>query len=329
MKFDDADYHEGAALEAGQPIEHAFTHIGLVLAWMIRHDLHDPSMFSDKHVDAVRSGSWTGSDLRDDVDGKLMSDWFTRDGAAFLAARYDAYLDAYGAAFPSSGDYDVIDDASSRAVTDPILDDLYGDWLAAGRPGPSPRAEPAFEMPELADLPDIPLDQIPIGHTVVIDALTGGWEVVDPRDHASHADVAMEDRLRQLLPADAFLSSATGTQWGDSRLNRVLRDLGVRPKDVRIAHGMGGTGPGLFASLYRVPGVDAGRLQDAFAMVIHRPDRRPWGTRTIGATTVAWADGSFGASDEPAAVAYWAEDEIVLHLYGPVPLVETAVRALS
>ena len=330
MKFDDVDYHEAAALEAGRPIEQAFTHMGLLLGWMIRHDLQEPSMFEPEQLDAVRSGSWTGSDLRDDVDGKLVSDMFTAEGVAFLAARYDAYLDAYGQAFASASDYGVADDADARAIADQILDRSFAEWIAAGRPVPDPRAEPAFEFPELAAVPDIPLDQIPPGHIVDVNALTGTWETVDLREHAPHVDVDMEARLQEILPADAEVSSSTGTGWGDSRLSRVLRDLGVRPSDVTVTSAIGGTGPRVVTAIvYRIPGVRRERLHAAFAMVIHRPTPKPWETRKVEGTSVGWADGSFGPSDEPSAVAYWAEDGVVFHLYGPVPVVEAAIRTLS
>src|SRR5690349_15012547 len=40
--YDRIDWHLDSAIAAGQPEENAFAHIGLYLAWLIRHDLHDP-----------------------------------------------------------------------------------------------------------------------------------------------------------------------------------------------------------------------------------------------------------------------------------------------
>ncbi|MEJ7803359.1 MAG: hypothetical protein WKH68_08315 [Candidatus Limnocylindria bacterium] len=45
--YDKLDYHVDGALQAGQPEERAFTHIGLYLAWLIRHDLHNPELVRD------------------------------------------------------------------------------------------------------------------------------------------------------------------------------------------------------------------------------------------------------------------------------------------
>jgi hypothetical protein len=327
MKFDDAGYHEAAAIEAGQPVEHGFTHMGLALAWAIRRDLVDPELFAPEHIDLVRSGSWTGSDLRDEVDGKLVSDMFTDDGAAFLAARYDAYLGAYTATFASVAEYSVVDDDAARAVVEPILDGLYRDWVAVGKPGPAPGSDDHVEYPEF-ELPDIDWQALPTGTGVQLNA-DGSWSVVAPPP-ARHDDVDMEARIRPALPPDADLASTTASHWGDSRLNRVLRDLGVKPKAVTVTHGMGGTGPEVVVTMaYRVPGAAADQLLGAFALVVTRPSHAPWTTRVIGPTTVAWADGTFDDIGDDGAVAYWAEDGLVLHVAGPVAAVETAIRALA
>ena len=72
--YDELDWHYDTAIEAGQPEENAFTHIGLYLAWLIRHDLHDPDLIPKQHSDALKRGEMTGSDLADDIDGKLVGD---------------------------------------------------------------------------------------------------------------------------------------------------------------------------------------------------------------------------------------------------------------
>jgi hypothetical protein len=134
VKFDDIDYHEDATISAGQPIEQAFTHMGLFLAWAIRHDLHDPRSFPADHVGRIKTGTWTGSDIADDVDGKLVSDMFTAEGAGFAAARYGVYLEVYENTFADLPDYGVADDASAAARIEPLLDELYRAWIAAGKP---------------------------------------------------------------------------------------------------------------------------------------------------------------------------------------------------
>ena len=42
MYHDRVDYHVDSTIDAGQPIEHAATHIGHFLQWLILHDLPSP-----------------------------------------------------------------------------------------------------------------------------------------------------------------------------------------------------------------------------------------------------------------------------------------------
>ena len=95
-KYDDVDWHDGAAMEAGQPPEQGFVHIGFYLGWVLKRGLHDPAAIPAEHVAAVLDGSMTGSDLRDDVDGRLVADMLSDEGRAFTDQAYDWYLDAYG-----------------------------------------------------------------------------------------------------------------------------------------------------------------------------------------------------------------------------------------
>jgi hypothetical protein len=155
-KFDDVDYHQEAAVAAGQPIEHAFTHMGLFLAWAIRHNLHDPRFFPADHIGRIEAGAWSGSDIADDVDGKLVSDMFTAEGAEFASARYGDYLEAYGKIFADKSDYGVTDDASSASRIEPILDEFYRAWIAAGKPPPEPSPVSDLVTSELSRIPDIP-----------------------------------------------------------------------------------------------------------------------------------------------------------------------------
>ena len=66
--YDKLDWHFDSAVAAGQPPENAFTHIGFYLAWLIRHDLHNARFLPPEHVEAVKHGEMTGSDLADDID---------------------------------------------------------------------------------------------------------------------------------------------------------------------------------------------------------------------------------------------------------------------
>ena len=158
QKFDDVGWHTGPAAEAGQPREHAFTHIGIFLAWLIRNDFQAPHWFPRDHIRAVKDGSMMGSDRADDIDGKLISDQMTGEGAEFSAARYDRYLSAYNELLGDDAEYPVSETDALYSRLAPVIDALYADWVAAGRPAPEPRQpsplEAEFEtMLETAAIP--------------------------------------------------------------------------------------------------------------------------------------------------------------------------------
>jgi hypothetical protein len=327
-KFDDVDYHQGAAEAAGQPIEQAFTHIGLFLAWAIRHDLHDPAFFPADHVGRIKAGAWTGSDIADDVDGKLVSDVFTAEGAEFASAQYGEYLEAYGNTFADMPDYGVTDDASSASRIEPILDELYRAWIAAGKPPPEPSAVTDLEATEPSRIPDIPWDEIPAGRSVAMSS-DGSWELVEEtRPHEA-------PEVEKLVPADLLgetldLMSSWASHWGSSLLNRALRDLHVRPKDASVATALGGSGERTLAiSIYRVPGIDADRLFERFGSVIVRPGRGRWHDRAVDGRRVSWADGEWAPGVGGVAVAYWTRDGYVFHAAGRPEDVELAVRRVG
>ena len=333
-KYDDLDYHVGPAEEAGQPPEHAFTHIGLYLAWLIRHDLHAPAGFPWEHIEGVKRGEMTGSDLADDIDSKLLSDSMTAEGAAFSDARYRAYLGEWAALFSDAPDYGIADDDASYATVEPLLDRLYAEWIAAGRPTPEPEAPSSLEaqfasMIETAGIPwdELAPDQLEPGIYSVEVKPDGTYELTQPEP--PHDDPALE----ALVPADLLdgpieMNSSTGTNYGSSLFSRAFKQLGVRPRDVGIAHGFGRDGFGL--SLYRVPGASAEALSTAFAAAIYRPRGSKWEIRRVGGIDVSWAEG-YADPDRTIYfnIAYWTRDDLVLHVFGRPEDMETAIRRLG
>lgn len=332
QKFDDVGWHDGPAAAAGQPREHAFTHIGIFLAWLIRHDLHDSRRFPRDHVRAVKAGSMTGSDLADDIDWKLISDEMTAEGAAFTAARYDRYMTEYNELLGDDADYRVPETEALYARVAPVIDGLYAEWVAAGRPAPAPKEASPFEaefdaMFEAAAIPWEDLAEDADGPIEVQLNADGSYEVRRPE--APHDDA----KLEALIPTDVVdppivMSSVSATHWGSSLLNRELKRLGVRPRDVLVAYGFGGSGEKTIAvSLYRVPGASPTQLLEAFGSVIFRPRRSLWSARTIGGTTVLWAEGR--EEDAVRHVAYWTRDELVLHVAGDPSDMEAMIRRLG
>jgi len=332
QKFDDVGWHDGPAAEAGQPREHAFTHIGIFLAWLIRHDLHDPRWFPRDHIQAVKAGSMTGSDIADDIDWKLISDQMTDEGTAFAAARYDGYLTDYGELLGDDGDYRVPETAALYARVAPLIDGLYAGWITAGRPEPEPK-EPSpldSEFDAMFDAAAIPWDDLAKGADGPIEVhlnTDGSYEVRRPE--LPHEDPDLE----ALIPADIvdppfLLSSTSATHWGSSLLSRTLKQLGIPPRDVVVASGVGGSGEGTIAiTIYKVPGASPAELREAFASVIPSPRRSSWSDRSIGDTTVSWAEGKDGS--EYWYVAYWTRDELVIHVAGRPSDMEAIIRRVG
>jgi hypothetical protein len=329
-KFDDVDWHEGSAAEAGQPREHAFAHIGVYLGWLIRHDLHDPRYFPPEHLAGVKDGSMTGSDLADDVDWKLLSDNMTSEGSDFTAARYDAYFNRYNELLGEDADYRRSEDDSLYRQVEPLIDELYAEWVIAGRPAPDPPtptdADAAMEA--MFDAAEIPWDELaenadgPVWVQVHVD---GSYEVEQPETPHRDAD------LEALIPPDAVeppvvMRSVTATQWGSSLLNRALKRLGVRPREATVASGIGTRGA-IVVTVYRVPGAPASRLMEEFGSVIYKPPRARWSERTVGSTTVLWAEGPVESSY--FRMAYWAREEVVFHVAGEREAMEAMIIAIA
>jgi hypothetical protein len=126
-KFDDAGWHDDGAAAAGQPPEHAWTHIALYLTWLIRRDLAARGMLG-RHAHRVRDGGVVDRDLMHWVDAKLVSDLMTYAGADFSEAHYNDYIAAYNRVFAGEPDYSIPADADAYARVEPELDALWAAW---------------------------------------------------------------------------------------------------------------------------------------------------------------------------------------------------------
>ena len=310
--YDELDWHYDTAIEAGQPEENAFTHIGLYLAWLIRHDLHDPELIPAHHSDALKRGEMTGSDLADDIDGKLVGAVMTAEGQAFSDAVYQRYLADYATAFADVPEYGVVDDTASYARIEPFIDRLYAEWLASGGPSDASQPDGGFELARpLAGEDDAGFEAL------------GVIAPPGPDDKPHEAP-----ELERLVPVDltdppleTWSISATG--WGSSLLKHALARLGVPPRDAIVVVGIGGHGEHTLAlTLYSVPEVSADRLLDELALVISLPPRGSWEVREVAGKSVQWA------TDGESTVAFWARDGLVAHVAGDAGDVERAVARM-
>ncbi|MDQ3691241.1 MAG: hypothetical protein M3406_14665 [Chloroflexota bacterium] len=312
--FDKSDNHVDGAVQAGQPEGHAFTHIGLYLAWLIRHDLCNPNFIRPDWAVAVKAGEMTGSDLADAIDGKLVSDLMTPEGAAFTAAHYDDYLDDYATVFASEADYSVADDLGAYARIAPAIDRRYEAWVAGGRPKVG-QHEPDPVPPDASD------PRIAAGETTeakrrrTLDdfrtmAQARGW-VIESSSGPEQLSHAARD-LEELVPRDISqppmsTDSVRANVGGNALLKRALKRLSVKPEECVVVNGIGGQGAGMVTvTLYAIRQLSADELEREFMTVLH-PSGGQWEERTIAGKRVYWAGG------REFQVAFWALDGMVVH----------------
>jgi hypothetical protein len=96
-KYDDASWHWGAAdFPDDAPEENGATHIGMFMTWTIERGLFadpDPTPREVEEVEAVLAGSMSGREfLLKNFNGKLYSDCFTEQAAAFADRHYDDFI---------------------------------------------------------------------------------------------------------------------------------------------------------------------------------------------------------------------------------------------
>jgi len=327
--YDKLDWHFDSAVSAGQPPENAFTHIGFYLAWLIRRDLHDPRAFPSQHIDALKRGEMTGSDLADDIDTKLVSQVMSAEGRAFSDARYATYTSEYSDLFKEQPDYGIVDNSANYARVESLLDRMYAAWVAQGRPDLLPESDDLL----LVSVPTTTSVMVPPGfseerlHELLSHWQPGEVTVLPPwtEQQASHFASDLEALIpRDLTSPPMVVSSVRATEWASSLLNRALKRLEVRPKDAVVVNAIGGSGEQtLTVSIYRVPNVPAERLASEFQSVVSLPRGSRWQRRVVGGREVNWASG------REFAVGYWVRDSMVLHVAGEASTVERAITRLS
>jgi hypothetical protein len=297
-KYDDVDWHDGPAMEAGQPPEHGFVHIGFYLGWVLKRGLHDPAAIPADHVAAVIDGSMTGSDLRDDVDGRLAADMLSDEGRAFTDQAYDWYLDAYARAFAAEPGYGVEDTPANAARVERLVDEAHATWRGGGS-----LESVVVDAGDRVTLPSERADP----HALPSDATA---VTRDPGPARTWGALDLErilvDRLR-LPPRD--VSSVPASEWGSSHLTRALQRLAVQPRNAIVTSALAGSGPqSVMVGLYAVPRVAAAELEREFAGALHRPSSRPWTPVDLAGRRV------LRSRDAEFDVVYWAVDGLVLHL---------------
>lgn len=108
MKYDDAEFYFLNFESDDLPNEAGATHIGMFMAWMIRHDLvsEDLQASASTELELVKSKKITGREFLVDLcDCKLMAEDLSEDGNTFASWYYESnYLDDYAQVFKVRGE---------------------------------------------------------------------------------------------------------------------------------------------------------------------------------------------------------------------------------
>lgn len=136
--FDKAKYHFGGRWPTDLPVEQAYVHAGLFLAWLTYRDLLNPSFAARQSsaIDAVRNRRLTGPQFFRAIDGVLGSSMLSREGEAFTSEYFDLrsgpFIDEYerllAAELPTI--YHVPDTWESYDVLAKHLDSRLAEWRA-------------------------------------------------------------------------------------------------------------------------------------------------------------------------------------------------------
>ena len=138
--FDKAEYHFDSVSDAGLPPSSAYVHGGLLLAWLIEHDLQSDGFDLEygEAVTAIRSGERTGPQVfEDDCSGVLDEELLSDEANAFLqwylndettASFWKDYQDVLTRELPSF--FHVEDNRENYDLLAKRLSARYAEWQA-------------------------------------------------------------------------------------------------------------------------------------------------------------------------------------------------------
>jgi hypothetical protein len=336
--LDSADWHRGAAAERGQPPEHAFTHIGLFLAWLVRNDLHDPAAIPPEIATRVMTGELNGSDLAETVGGRLSADALSPEGAEFAEWYYPRYLDDYQAAFAGQPEYSVTDGGDAYARIAPTIDRRYAEWIAASW-GNEPSTL-TFGADETVGMTTAELDSAarelaeePGGGAIAATGAAEGAGSTRGADGDAGDEAAVPERhdapdLEALLPPEIagralHIVSSRASDWQSSLLRRAIERVGADPAESFVVLGLGGVAEDAFAvTLYAIPGVDQQGLEREFSSDAYLASGQHWERRNVEGRTVWWSEAT------EFDTAFYAMGGLVVTVGGSPATVRTALEAL-
>jgi hypothetical protein len=276
---------------------------------LIRRDLVAADLFAADDLAAVKLGAMSASDLASDVDGKLASSMLTAEGRAFSDYYYDTYIQDFSGGFRDLDIYSIVDDDDSRGRVGRLLDRRYAEWIAAERPAPDSDAV----IPEYEPTPRFERSKKPPSVDEMIDGVQRS--MAEKGTHVAMTRVSdipsphEAPELEQLIPAALKMnvSSVSAANWGDPKLRRALKSLGVSSQAAHVVNAMAGQEPDVRVVLvYVVPGVPPDRLDREFYPVVRGARVKSIHDRVVGYRNV------HGVHAGPMRIAWWVTDGLVI-----------------
>ena len=312
-KYDDVEFHLGDAFARGRTEDDAFVHIGFILIWLIRNDLASHRFFDKKTVESVRSGTLTGTQMREFVDGKFMSTMVRREAARFLDAYYPVgYGQDYAAEFADEPDFEVPDDTAHESRIIRRLDAAWTRWRQAGSPGPLD--DGALWGGQMG-----PMEDLEAAWRIVwrpsresMNGSSNPVKLATPAD--SHVDFALEKVVSRVAPPGLRIKSDDARAWGNNSLNKTLRDLGVSQSSVTVLTAVGSAPGDPRVEVYRIPGIDAKELKDALVPYFGQRSRL-WHEGSLGSLEIRRAIWK-GAGLPDYAMVWYVLDGFAVHVVG-------------
>jgi hypothetical protein len=164
-----------------------------------------------------------------------------------------------------------------------------------------------------------------------------GWEIWHrgdtlPREIERRRHIAPDVEAlipRGLVDSTDSPTSVRATDYRAPTVNRALKVVGVRPRDVVVVNTLGGRGKDAHTvTIFVVPGVSAHALDAAFAPAIFKPRGVPWEERNIEGRSVRWAVAKGYLEGDDFTAAWWTRDGLVFWITGPPAWLVSAVTRL-
>jgi len=140
--YDDWRWHVDGAFPAGRAPSQGYVHIGIFVAWLVRHGMLDEARAAGGEarpaIDAIADRRAAPTSLREPTEGRLAAEMLTTEGRAFTSAYYApeyGYPRDWQRIFGRRADaYAVADSWETYDLVEPTLDERYAEWVSKGRP---------------------------------------------------------------------------------------------------------------------------------------------------------------------------------------------------